>query len=156
MAGLEAKPIPSSGVEKSERRFKILSINYAEAIDIFLAVRWSLGQPVSIVECDLPKGVRVRHVRYCAIFDSIEFLLEHPTFPMVPEGQEPPRIEVKYWLHEIDPEEHKRFKTAMQTVIECPDCSGSGGSGKHGLGRRNCETCKGKREVVALILGPAE
>jgi hypothetical protein len=150
MAGLEAKSVPPSGAAKNERRFKILSINYAEALDIFLATRWSLGHPVSIVECDLPKGVRVRCVRYCPIFDTIEFLLEHPTWPMVPPEEEPPRIEVRYWIHEIDVDEYKDLKSKTKSIVECPDCGG-GSSAK-----QKCQTCKGKGEVVALILGPAE
>jgi hypothetical protein len=150
MAGLEPKPIPSSGVEKEERRYKILSLEYSEALDLILATRSAIGGIISIVECDVPKGARVRHVRYDPIFNAIQFLLTHPTWPIIPIGEWPPRIEVKYWHHEIDPDEYKNLKSKTKSVVECPDCAGGSNA------KKKCKTCHGKGEVVALILGPAE
>lgn len=148
MAGLEEQPIPPVTVHQS-RRWKVLTIGLGELVDLVLGSRCKSGDElIQVVNCDLPLGTRVISTKSNVIEMAMDFLLYNPAWPEVPKGEQAPRLEVRYWAHRINPSEYLELKSKKRAVFECPACMGSS--------EKNCETCGGKREVVALVLGPAE
>lgn len=147
---VEERPIPKATV-KQPRRYMVLPIDQSNLTDLILATRSRVGDDViQMVDCDLPTGTRVVATKINVPYGSVDFLLYNPAWPEVEDWVEPPRIEARYWVYHVNVPEYKDLKSKTKTVLECPDCSGSRRTD------RKCETCGGKGEVVALILGPAE
>lgn len=83
----------TTGTYRQERRLKLVVVNRHDVLDWFtFAVKgWPETVAVPILT-GLPADVQVIDVRDNYHTRQIEFMVSHPSFDPVPEGQVPPRL----------------------------------------------------------------
>ena len=79
-------------MEGEANRCKILSISQAQVLDFFRAVLAREGHLTVPVFPEIPTDVHVVAVHSSFASRSFDFLLEHPSFPEVEEGNEVPKL----------------------------------------------------------------
>ncbi len=85
-----------------ERRVKVLSIPAAIVID-FIRLVLTKKTPDATLDMgmDLPPDCEVVFTLANHFCNQIDVLLWHPSFAVVPDGEEPPRIRPDHWRWEV-------------------------------------------------------